>query len=719
MTEASSGTPDKTEQLSPAQERSREPLYRIAAAMEEFNRDVAVEIKTPRFQLLRRAGPGGYRYTFFSRQRFTDKDLKLVRNVAHTILDTDKTSSKVTRCNWDMFVSSLTRNKPGDKAIPEAWKWLMGNALAIERETEANSDLLIRFHDRLLQLYPDFPVKGYMPYALYQLRKTLDGPCGTREGYFIRLLNELSQSGFPKVAVRVVEDVKGKGHLRYVGRREQERNLYATEDDPQFDSTDFFMRYLAPIFDASLDESKFDGTSYIDPAVYEGAHRYSLFVPLFEEGRQRFQGHMLGWLWESYPKSQDPTELWNRVVNCCRFSRVLTETITAVEQLEILRQYHGDIPCNEFMKKHFGAHRGGWSKIETVLRDGAPRTVCDWFDDRANMGRIDHKEKDDILWVDLNPQVSIESDLITPRHVGEDEILLKLSFHDDYVRPVDHAELIYQGIADTLYGLYRRLLEVRAQNLAIRAQEQEATARRMLNDVSHSINTDLMAAKSKLANARLCLESEPRNAIALDHVEGAVQHIIDVHDNAETILALEKHRVRTDLLPPWEFKVPDDILSDLTVFQCHRSLLRLTGEKRLEHFFENSCVSRWVECPTPTKVATYKILRVALRDILKNALRHIRPEEDEIPVKIRVSTNDRSVVIGVSNNIPAEPATITSVNSNIWQLGDGHFGIQLYKLILDTLNAQYVMTVRDNWTTVTVTIPMTRDDNAHTEGSYC
>jgi hypothetical protein len=245
----------------------------------------------------------------------------------------------------------------------------------------------------------------------------------------------------------------------------------------------------------------------------------------------------------------------------------------------------------------------------------------------------------------------------------------------------------------------------------------------MLNDVSHSINTDLIAAKAKLANARLCLEGDSHNTTAIHYIDGSIEHIDDVYDNAETILALEKYRVRTASLPPCDLKLPDDLIADLNVFVSHRSVLRLSGDKdrvnEVEQFFGNSSVSSWIDCAEPITVPTYKILRVALRDILKNALRHIRPRESTFPFKVYVSTDMRNVVIATSNNVPADQATVASVNSDNWELGDGHFGIQLYKVILDTLKAQYAMRVEGNWTTVTVSIPMARGADAETAGSRC
>lgn len=280
-----------------------------------------------------------------------------------------------------------------------------------------------------------------------------------------------------------------------------------------------------------------------------------------------------------------------------------------------------------------------------------------------------------------------------------------------WVKDDDHRTHWEEFLLSQLEELYMNVEHVWNMFKGQRSEEEEVTSRQMLLDVSHNIDTDLYRVLDDLENARRCIEgADLPHALesAILYLDGGKVAIEGITTTMETILAITKNSFNAGSLPIVPLSFPECLVEDLELFTRHSNLLRLSGpdadEIRTFLADHKHRVSLWIVCDKPFTFWTYQIFRKGLQEVIRNALRYIRPANESAPIRVILKKMNDSVSLSVSNNKAADKETVRTTNGPSERPKGGQFGIELYKRIFKTCGAKWNMEVKDGWTRLTITL---------------
>lgn len=288
------------------QKYAPEPVYRIAAAMDDYNRiitptrervlkvlsdyELTGSNATSEFKHIPRrweeSGDGYFTFSYFMVKQFEETKHNNILNFIR---------SDAGKQPWQKFLDNLSQEFKEHLRLAQTLNHIRR---LVRDKSEFSFSEASQFHHGLLQLYSSVKVRGAIPKVLHELLISDTTPLL----YIVRTIPR-EKRGLPYLQVGF----------------ENKRGEIKIDEEPQPETENkyrsFFANYIVRLFT----EPDFDGSS-IKPSQL--ANNYLVFLPLFDtvfdkKGSLSFRGHFLGWIFLFVGKAEETLskERFGQLVN--------------------------------------------------------------------------------------------------------------------------------------------------------------------------------------------------------------------------------------------------------------------------------------------------------------------------------------------------------------------------------------------------------------------
>lgn len=410
------------------------------------------------------------------------------------------------KVKWESLISYVKEHYPFSSTIKKSEDFIY----FLRNKTSITPNEINHLHHHLLGLYSHFPVRSYYAETLYNkcILPKQDKGRFLKEAYYVFLPDAHDKNDYRLVTLTNRNEYGGQNDYRIEEGRQE------TGTDNQLlietEALSFFIDYLVPLFN----EPSYDGDELFP--TNNSLIQDMLWLPLYDESGDEFQGYFRGWLFQVLPSTTRRDNEFFTAVNkyaarCLRLLDLVAVEINNAMVNELLDQSGTNIreqKCYEILYQNLHL-LGGW-KISD-LRDPRQEDFDYVYYPKQTVERDSQKKDKGYLKIRLNPKHWQDNPIYTKlNYIEEPEKILCLELDKDFIYPRSNA--YYDRQVSYIYKAYIRLLQQQAQK-NVESENQISRWAHALRTRLTSVRYLLESREMELAQKSLGFLSETIHAL--------------------------------------------------------------------------------------------------------------------------------------------------------------------------------------------------------------